>query len=97
MQITVNDAGGNTVPTADAGIDLVQAVGRSVTLDDQNKNITLKTSGVTLEIKDSEINIDSQSGVNLKASGNLKIESSGNLEIKAGGQVNIKGAMVNIN
>ena len=83
--------------TSDNKIEIVSADGRSITLDDQNKTITVKTSGVKLELTDSAVNIESQSEVNLKASGNLKIEASGNLDIKAGGQVNIKGAMVNLN
>jgi phage protein D/phage baseplate assembly protein gpV len=83
--------------TSDKKIEIVTADGRSVTLDDQNKTITVKTSGVKLELKDSAISVESQGEVSVKAQSNLKIEASGNIDIKAGGQVNVKGAMVNLN
>jgi uncharacterized protein (DUF2345 family) len=83
--------------TSDKKIEIVTADGRSVTLDDQNKTITVKTSGVKLELKDSAISVESQGEVSIKAQSNLKIEASGNIDIKAGGQVNVKGAMVNLN
>ena len=83
--------------TSDKKIEIVTADGRSVTLDDKNKTITVKTSGVKLELKDSAISLESQGEVTVKAQSNLKIEASGNLDLKAGGQVNIKGAMVNLN
>jgi len=83
--------------TRDKKIEIVTADGRSVTLDDQNRTITVKTSGVKIELKDSAISVESQGEVSLKAQSNLKIEASGNIDIKAGGQVNVKGAMVNLN
>jgi phage protein D/phage baseplate assembly protein gpV len=83
--------------TNDNKIEIQTAGGRSVTLDDAGKTITVKTSGVKITLDDSKLQIESNSQIQIKSSSNLDIEADGNLNIKAGGQVNIKGAMINLN
>lgn len=78
-------------------IEIVTTDGRSITLSDQNKKITLKTQNVTLVIEDQKLSIETATEVNIKAGSNLKLEANGNMDIKANGQLNLKGAMVNIN
>jgi phage protein D/phage baseplate assembly protein gpV len=82
---------------ADNKIEIVTAGGQSITLDDKNKKITLKTSGVTVVSEDNKLSIESTTEITIKAGSNLKLEASGNLDIKAGGQVTVKGAMINLN
>jgi phage protein D/phage baseplate assembly protein gpV len=83
--------------TSDNKIEILSAGGRSVTLDDAGKAITIKTNGVELTIEDSQLQIESNSQIKIKSGSNLDIEANGNLNIKASGQVNIKGAMINLN
>lgn len=82
---------------ADNKIEIVTAGGQSITLDDKNKKITLKTSGVTVVSEDNKLSIESSTEITIKAGSNLKLEASGNLDIKAGGQVTVKGATINLN
>jgi uncharacterized protein involved in type VI secretion and phage assembly len=78
-------------------IEIVTTDGRSITLSDKDKKITIKTQNATLILEDQKVSVEATTEVNIKAGTNLKIEASGNLDIKANGQLNLKGAMVNIN
>ncbi len=78
-------------------IELVTKDGRSITLSDKDRKITLKTSGVEITLEDNKLTFNSNGDITVKASTNLKLEAGGNLDIQASGQVNIKGSMVNIN
>jgi hypothetical protein len=78
-------------------IEIVTKDGRSVTLSDQDRKITLKTSNASIVVEDDKVDLETGTSVSLKAGSNLKISASGNIDIEASGQVNIKGAMVNIN
>jgi phage protein D/phage baseplate assembly protein gpV len=85
--------------TTNTKIEILTKDGRTVLLDDKNKKLVIKTSGVTLTLDDNgnKLKVESNGEVEIKASTNLKIEASANLDIKAGGQLNLKGTMVNIN
>lgn len=86
-------------------IEIITSAGQSIILSDKDKNITLKTSHVTLTLEDNKLTLQTGSDVEIKAGTNMKINSnanlelnaSGNLDIKANGMVTIKGATVNIN
>ncbi len=78
-------------------VEIVTAGGQSITLDDQEKKIIIKTESVTMTIEGNKMQLESGSDVSVKAGSNLKLEASGNIDIKASGQVNIKGATVNLN
>ena len=78
-------------------VEIVTTDGRSVTLDDADRSITLKTDGVEVKLEDSSLTVKSQADITIQASANLKIEANGNLDIKASGTVNINGAMINLN
>lgn len=78
-------------------IEIVTKDGRSVTLSDKDRKITLKTSNASIVVEDDKVNLETGTSVSLKAGSNLKIEANGNIDIQASGQVNIKGAMVNLN
>ncbi len=82
---------------SDGKVEIVSVDGRSITLDDKKKTITLKTSGVEVTIEDNQLSIESQGQVNIKAASNLKIEANGNLDIQASGNVTIKGSLINLN
>ncbi len=82
---------------ANKKIEIVSQDGRSITLDDKNKKILMKTSGASVTLEDQKISLESQSDLSIKASGNLKLEASGNIDIKANGQVNVNGATINLN
>lgn len=70
----------------------------SVTVNGEDGEITMKTSGVTVTAADG-------GDLTIQGNGNLSIESKGNIEIKAGGQLKLnatgiaelKGSLVNIN
>jgi phage protein D/phage baseplate assembly protein gpV len=70
-------------------IEIVTKDGRSVTLSDKDRKITLKTSNASIVVEDDKVDLETGSS--------LKISASGNIDIEASGQLNIKGAMVNIN
>ena len=78
-------------------IEIVSAGGLSVTLNDQDKNVVIKSAQVNLTLEDNKLTVESSTEVDIKAQTNIKIEASGNVDIKAGGQVNIKGSVVNLN
>jgi phage protein D/phage baseplate assembly protein gpV len=86
-------------------IEIKTSAGQSITLSDKDKNITLKTSQVTLTLEDNKLTLETGSDVEIKAGTNMKINSNanlelnatGNLDLKASGMVTIKGATVNIN
>jgi phage protein D len=78
-------------------IEIVTKDGRSITIDDQNKKIVIKTSNASITLEDQKMAIETATEINIKAGSNLKLEASGNMDIKASGQLNLKGAMVNIN
>ncbi len=90
---------------ADKKIEIKTSDGRSVTLSDKDRKITLKTNQVTVVMEDAKITIDSGTDVSVKAGTNLTLEATanmqlkanGNLDIQATGQLNLKGTMVNIN
>ena len=78
-------------------IEIVTKDGRSVTLSDKDRKITIKTSNASIVVEDDKVNLETGTSVSLKAGSNLKIEASGNIDIQASGQLTLKGAMVNIN
>jgi phage protein D/phage baseplate assembly protein gpV len=83
--------------TDDKKIEIRSADGRVVIIDDKNKKITVKTSGVEISVEDNKLAIKCQGEVSIKSASNLKLEADGNLEIKASGQVTVKGAVINLN
>jgi phage protein D len=78
-------------------IEIVTADGRSITVSDKDRKITIKTSNASIVVEDDKVNLETGTSVSLKAGSNLKLEASGNIDIQASGQVNIKGATVNLN
>ncbi|RPI24287.1 MAG: hypothetical protein EHM70_21460 [Chloroflexota bacterium] len=90
---------------ADKKIEILTADGRSVTLNDNDRKLTLKTSQVTVTMEDDKLTIEAGTEINIKAGSNMKLEANGNLDIKASGTLtvqsssvtNIKGSMVNLN
>ena len=90
---------------ADNQIEILTSGGRSITLSDKDKKITIKTSQVTVTLEDNKLSIETGTDIELKAGANLKVEATsnmtikanGNLDINASGMVNIKGATVKIN
>ena len=78
-------------------IEIVTADGRSITLDDADQTITLKTKDVEVRLQDDQLAVKAKGGVTVKSESNLKLEANGNIDIRASGNVNINGAMVNLN
>jgi phage protein D/phage baseplate assembly protein gpV len=77
-------------------IDITTNDGRSITLSDQDRMITVKTSGVTFSCDDQKASLDAKGEISIKTTGNIKLDAT-NIDIDAKGQVNIKGTMVNLN
>lgn len=82
---------------SDNKIEIVSAGGRSITVSDQDKKITLKTANASIVVEDDKVSLETGTSVSVKAGSNLKLEANGNIDIQASGQVTIKGAMVNLN
>lgn len=89
-RITVHD-------TNDKKMEIVTADGRSITLDDQNRTIAIKTPSVEINLEDNKLSVEAATEVRIKAGSNLKLEAGGNLDIQASGQVTVKGATINLN
>jgi phage protein D/phage baseplate assembly protein gpV len=83
----------------DAGkkIEIVTSAGLSITLDDNNKTITLKAPGVEVGLANNKLTVESDTEITIKAGSGLKLEAGGSIDIKANGQVNVKGATINLN
>lgn len=82
---------------AEKKIEVVTKDGRSITLSDKERKITLKTSGVEIVLEDQKLTIKAGMDISIKASTNMKLEAGGDLNILASGQVNVKGAIINLN
>lgn len=99
--------------TADNKIEIVSKGGRSMTINDKDSKLIIKTSNVTITLEDTKLNIETGADVTIKAGTNMTLESTANFKIKAGANfeiqananvdikanamVNVKGAMVNLN
>lgn len=99
--------------TADNKIEIVSKGGRSMTINDADSKLIIKTSNVTITLEDTKLEIKTSADVTVKAGSNMTLESTANFKIKAGAnleiqananvdikanaQVNVKGAMVNLN
>jgi phage protein D/phage baseplate assembly protein gpV len=82
---------------SDNKIEITTSDGRSLTLDDREKKITVKTSSVTITVEDNKVTLDSSGEVTIKAGSNLKLEANGSIDINASGAVNVKGSLINLN
>jgi uncharacterized protein involved in type VI secretion and phage assembly len=83
--------------TSDKKVEIITSDGRSITLNDSDRKIILKTPSASVEMEDSKITIKAQADVVIEASANLKLKGSAGIDIEAGGVVNIKGATINLN
>jgi phage protein D len=78
-------------------IEIRTTDGRTITIDDAKRQLSVKVPGVEINLKDQKLTVTSDAEITIKSGSSLKIESSGNLDIRASGQLNLKGSMVNIN
>jgi len=99
--------------TADNKIEIVSKGGRSMTINDADSKLIIKTSNVTITLEDTKLNIETSADITVKAGTNMTLESSANIKIKAGANleleaganadlkanamVNVKGSMINLN